>query len=578
MKRFSLVMLIAVAALAAALGAVRAGPLAQDAAGVFLANARADLELLADAALGPGQRPDGWVGSADPNAPNASADLWFDTELLATALYSPQERPPGWIGATTARPDILVRNVRHDLELLADKQFGAVRPPEWRGGPALNRCDRTVQNAVAMLVAATGAAISTPAGTPNFCQAVAAEVSDVQANRALAENPTLLAELTLAVRGDLERLADETLGLFTRPVGYRRNVDQASPTFNPDLFLDLELLADETLGRGERPPAWIGVIANDPVLFQRNTRHDLELLADQTLGPDVRPRGWQNADPLARCTPVVQNLVLFVEQAFAISPDLVAGADYCARAEAEANRIAENPPVLDVVEEERGRFLAESEFAFAYLDAAATQYMGIMPGGTRFRAWYRNFVSPDSESQSRMMFVSGEDFAVFVDRRWTTLPEEEFFSLPTLDGVRPLTFCDAGWCNGPAPTPTPTGSGPLELLLLQTTPAAPPPIDGEIGGQRTQVSWNHIRVTYLQDNPQTRTAQVTLEICNETAQITCEPVIRVFDNALGAAKPVLSQFNGLNVFEFPYGYNTNLLIEGATLVSPDVWISDPTIR
>lgn len=144
--------------------------------------------------------------------------------------------------------------------------------------------------------------------------------------------------------------------------------------------------------------------------------------------------------------------------------------------------------------------------------------------------------------------------------------------------MRPLAFCDARWCNGPAPTPTPTGSGPLELLLLQTTPAAPPPVDGDISGERTQVSWNHVRVTYLQDNAQTRTAQVALEICNETTQITCEPVIRVFDNALGVAKPVLSQFNGLNVYEFPYGYNTNLLIEGATLVSPDVWISDPTIR
>jgi hypothetical protein len=177
-----------------------------------------------------------------------------------------------------------------------------------------------------------------------------------------------------------------------------------------------------------------------------------------------------------------------------------------------------------------------------------------------------------------MMFVSGDDFALYIDRRWTTLAEEEFFSLPTLDGVRPLTFCDARWCNGPAPTPTPTGSGPLELLLLQTTPAAPPPIDGEISGERVQVSWNHVRVTYLQDNAQTRTAQVALEICSETAQITCEPVIRVFDNALGTAKPVLSQFNGLNVYEFPYGYNTNLLIEGTTLVSPDVWISDPTIR
>lgn len=580
MKRFSLVMLMAGTALATALGVVRAGPPAQDAPDVFVANARADLELLADAALAPGQRPEDWTGTADPAAPAASADLWFDTELLAAALHSPQERPDGWIGATSTRADILARNVRHDLELLADGEFGAeTRPPGWRGGPALNRCDRTLQNAAALLAVVTGSPLTTPAGTPNYCQAVAAEISDVPADAAVSADAARLADLTLAARGDLERLADETLGLYTRPVGYRRNTDPASATFGADLFLDLELLADETLGRAVRPPAWVGVIASDPALFYRNTRHDIELLADETLGPDARPRGWQNEDPLARCAPLVQNLVLFVQQAYDLVPDVAADSAYCVHAEAEANRIAENPPVLDVVEEaEGGRYLAESEYAFAYLDVAATQYMGIMPGGTRFRAWYRNYMAPDGESDSRMMFVSGDDFALYIDRRWTTLAEEEFVSLPTLEGVRPLAFCDARWCNGPAPTPTPTGSGPLELLLLQTTPAAPPPVDGDISGERTQVSWNHVRVTYLQDNAQTRTAQVALEICNETTQITCEPVIRVFDNALGVAKPVLSQFNGLNVYEFPYGYNTNLLIEGATLVSPDVWISDPTIR
>ena len=41
---------------------------------------------------------------------------------------------------------------------------------------------------------------------------------------------------------------------------------------------------------------------------------------------------------------------------------------------------------------------------------------------------------------------------------------------------------------------------------------------------------------------------------------------------------VQGQVNGLNVYEFPYGYTSNLIIEGTTLFSPDVWISDPTIR
>ena len=43
-------------------------------------------------------------------------------------------------------------------------------------------------------------------------------------------------------------------------------------------------------------------------------------------------------------------------------------------------------------------------------------------------------------------------------------------------------------------------------------------------------------------------------------------------------KAVLSQFNGLNVYEFPYGYTSNLLVEGSTRTSPDIWISDPSIR
>jgi hypothetical protein len=144
--------------------------------------------------------------------------------------------------------------------------------------------------------------------------------------------------------------------------------------------------------------------------------------------------------------------------------------------------------------------------------------------------------------------------------------------------VRPLTFCDANWCNGPGPTPTPTGSGPLEQLIFAGTAAPTVPSPDELRDQLNQVSWNYIRVTYLLDNPTTNTAQVALEICQEPAQIACEPVNRVFNNNTGVELAAVSQYNGLNVYEFPYGYTTNVIIEGATLFSPDVWISDPTIR
>jgi hypothetical protein len=94
------------------------------------------------------------------------------------------------------------------------------------------------------------------------------------------------------------------------------------------------------------------------------------------------------------------------------------------------------------------------------------------------------------------------------------------------------------------------------------------------------VSWNFIRVTYVQDNVAARTAQVTLEICSTpaTPQATCEPATSVFDNAANAQRPAVAQFNGLNVYEFNYGYSTNVVIESDNFYSIDVWISDPTIR
>ena len=55
-------------------------------------------------------------------------------------------------------------------------------------------------------------------------------------------------------------------------------------------------------------------------------------------------------------------------------------------------------PKLDVIAEDNMK-LASSNYAFAYLDVGATQYMGIMPGGISFRALYRNF------GDSSMMFV-----------------------------------------------------------------------------------------------------------------------------------------------------------------------------
>lgn len=545
----------------------------------FVLETRANLEFLANAVAGEGVRPEAWTFNVnDVSSPTFIADLWFDLEQIADQIYGAGVRPEAWNGApATSDAAIAARNIRHDLELAADQQFGAAnRPDNWRPAPPLVRCDRAVQNLAKTLDEAFNYNLQTPDTTANYCNVVAGEV-EAQVLRLVLATPEAearLPDLILAVRGDLERLADEEFGVNIRPEGWKANKDKNSPTLLSDIFLDLDTLANTELGLGRRPPGWIGLLPNAAALAYRNLRHDLELLANE-LGRVPRPRGWQGVDPLAICDPMVQNLAALLAQVYGFSTaEIPLGGGFCRDAALAANQLAEQPPALEGEggeQAEADRFVAQSQYAFSYLDPAATQYMGVMPPGTRFKAWYRNF------GESTMMFVSGQDFAVFVDLRWTTLPPEIFQRLPTLEGVKPLTFCDASWCNGPGPTPTPTGAGAIAALLNAGTPQAAPSVQ-EIQAQKTQVSWNNIRVTYLLDNPTTRTAQVTLEICTDTSQTVCEPVLKVFDNALGAPKPVLSQFNGLNVYEFPYGYSSNLIIEGATLFSPDVWISDPTIR
>lgn len=543
-----------------------------------LINTRADLETLANQVFGEGQRPPAWTFNVN-NVTSTTfvADMWFDNEQVADQLFN-KSRPPGWIGApTTKDPLIVVRNVRHDLELAADQEYGLNnRPTGWRGGPSLFRCDRTLQNLVGLLTNVFGVKFTTAQDAVNYCLTIAAEAEGATVQKVLSgEALTSQApDLILAVRGDLERLADEKQGLNNRPQGWIGNKDAASPTLASDISLDLESLANTLLPGQPRPNGWIGApLPNNPILAYRTLRHDLELLAN-AVGQTPRPRGWQGTDPGAVCDPGLQNLVAVVTQAYGFSTQNVAATgDYCANLAQAANQAAENPPIVEATPEPSvdERFTAESRYAFAYLDPAASQYMGAMPAGTKFRAWYRNY------GKSTMMFVSGQDFAVYIDLRWTTLSPDVFERLPTTEGVKPLTFCDAKWCNGPGPTPTPTGSGALALLLQQGTPPAPPET-GQGGGNKTQVSWNYIRVTYLSDNATTRTAQVTLEICADTTQTDCEPVTSVFDKGAGAPKPVISQSNGLNVYEFPYGYSSNLVIESASRTSPDVWISDPTIR
>ncbi len=548
----------------------------------FLSDTRTDIEILADLAYGGGTRPSTWTGNSDPTSQAIIADLWFDNEQLADEVYGAGQRPSDWIGATTSNATLVARNIRHDLELAADVFIGAgIRPSTWQGASLIYQCDRTTQNIVYLLQTVYNISTTTPESVVNYCAAVVGELENelINATFGTAEGaqsniPTLI----LAVRGDLERLADERLGLNTRPEGWLSNKDVNSPTLAADNFADLELLADTLVGLDQRPSNWIGALSASAPLAYRNLRFDLELLADYALGEGVRPRGWQGQDLVGRCDPNLQNLVLLVQRSYEFVPSVTADMDtdvLCGIVASEANLLTENPPrrdIAEIAEEEGKEFMAEAVYAFAYLDSSAVQYMGAVPDGVKFRAWYRNF------GESTMMFVSGENFAVFLDRRWTTLSEEAFVRLPTLDDRRPLTFCDADWCNGPRATPTPTGGGPLiEIITAATPPATLAPGSNVDAQGKRLVSWNHILVTYILQRPEVNAAQVTLQICQEPTQITCEPVQSVLNTLTGVNLPIISSANGLNVFELPYGYSTNLVIDGSSLFSQDVWLNDPSL-
>jgi len=547
---------------------------------------RVDMELLADLVFGGGRRPDTWTGNLDIESESIIADLWFDNEQLASEVFGDGVRPDGWVSATTNEPDLITRNIRHDLELIASEFIGEdVRPSDWVGGDPITRCNRSLMNVTNLLEEFYGVSVTTTTDVLDFCTTVAFEISDDLLSQVYAgstEEETVPAN-TLAIRGDLERLADETLGLGTRPEGWIGNKDINSEALARDIFSDIERLADTLVGIDQRPTGWLGTLAFSELETYRFLRADLELLADIGLGPDIRPRGWQGESRLVRCDADLQNLVSIIERNFQqftgeTSSTATNINTYCDEVWVATNNFAENlpDPVVegeDPVAEDAPdtRYLGTSEFAFAYLNVSATEYMGVMPAGTEFRAWYRNF------NESTMMFVSGVDFALYIDRRWTTLSDNTFATLPTLEGIQPLAFCDASWCNGPGPTPTSTGDGVIyEIIVGVTPPATIAPSDVQGEGKQL-VSWNHIRVNYILQRPEIGRAQVTLEICQTTAQVACEPVISVFDNALGQAVPVVSQFNGLNVYELAYGYTTNLLVEGTTLFSQDIWLNDPSL-
>ncbi|HVU12596.1 MAG TPA: hypothetical protein VHD90_15035 [Phototrophicaceae bacterium] len=131
---------------------------------------RADLELLADTAIGSKQRPVGWSGSIDVTDPNLPLWIRLDLETLAGAVMGADKRPPGWFGVVPSVPLAIARDIRHDLELLADVVVGTpgVRPAGWKGDDPMFRCDRATQSLFTLLQS-RGIIIKVDFTQPNYC-------------------------------------------------------------------------------------------------------------------------------------------------------------------------------------------------------------------------------------------------------------------------------------------------------------------------------------------------------------------------------------------------------------------------
>ncbi len=168
----------------------------------------------------------------------------------------------------------------------------------------------------------------------------------------------------------------------------------------------------------------------------------------------VLGRASAQDNPADKCGRTLSNLYRLVAQSDFLKTETPfkpvakpTDANYCQAIERELNIYLERVIFAETAAETiEGR----SENAFAFLDLAAQRYVGTMPRGTRFQAQARN-----SLPGSRMMFVKGENFSVFVDYTFTTLSREEFESLvgfQEYDGdIIPL--CKATWCIAPTRPP-----------------------------------------------------------------------------------------------------------------------------
>ncbi|MFC1959553.1 hypothetical protein ACFLYO_02475 [Chloroflexota bacterium] len=564
-----------------ALGA-DAGPRQQTDATQLLLTNRVNLERLANAALGEGVRPPGWTGTVDETDPAFVINLRFDLEILAGVLGGLEQRPVGWFGAVPGSAWAIGRDVRHDLELLADTQLGFdIRPELWVEADPIMRCSRELQ-AMATWLMRTNVVYALPAPVPgvNYCAA-------------LEQQTNLFADIVLPpmqpageLRADLNNLAQSLFEVGTFPAGWQDGKEPDS------IRQDLELLKQATAGVGEAVPAeaWFGesVVGADWTIARGN-RHDLEILADAKLGVGSRPDGWTSFDALVRCPYTVQNAVTLLQNDATVlfeADPLLPG--YCAQiaveaaavvdggaglltAEAEPVPVAEAPVTLPVetdgtggggpVVVSAGGIQGTTTTPYAYLDPQANIETGQIVRGTPFTALARS-----SAADSRMMYVSGEGFNLWIGWSWTTLTAAEYRGLPLVEDVRaelPRLLCYATFCNALVRNGDPLTGPELGPGFAEGT--APLPVEN-----LQYIGTDFVQILFDAHRGDLNTAEVRLQICPGEGGYSCQPVQRLYEE--GQLVQPLRMVNGMPVWQLYYGHHGTVRMESGQYYALEVWI------
>ena len=570
-------------------GNVLAQPLPQQGEpDLILIAARADLESLANVLMGDSARPTGWTNSFDVTVPSFAIELRLDLETLTGYLIAPDQRPAGWFGAVAGTSWSIARDIRHDLELLADSQMGLDQRPEiWISDDPLMRCDREVQSMVAWLQQSNPTfALNVTESGAGYC-AMAKQQTTVFVETLITEP-----ESESDLRADLNAFYAARLGTEAFPATWSGGADAAS------IRQDLTYLRDAT-AQVEAPiteEVWIGETFGLDWLVARANRHDLEVLADAKLGFGVRPAGWTyTGDAVVRCPLETQNLTAllrmdpsividttpvqpsFCQQVAVVTNSLVESrtAMIAANADRAAAASVGGESGVDPISVETGSggsavpmggvasIAGQALAPNAYLDPSARNRLGLIPRGMSFTALARS-----SSEDSKMMYVQGETFALWVGWPWTTITEAEYLSLPYAEAVQtqlPQLTCFAGFCDYIVHNGNPlTGVGNV---------SGAPALD--VPGENLQfIGVEGVRLYFDVDNIGEGWAEFRGELCTTiNNSLTCESFLRIFEE--GQVLPPVGSVNGQNVYRMTYRLNQGSRVETLNFYTTDLWVSHP---